>query len=314
MSVITPENERLTIWSHLRNIFLGLPWKKTFLYVAGIWAFFYMIAPFAWVAISSFMTREEAMSVPPHWIPQEATVINYQAYFDEEVTAQWPAERKETVLSVTKRVPRALRNSATVAFTVAALNIVLGSLAAYPFARYRFRGRQAVLVFYLATRMVPALALVIPIYMVLRWLKMLDSIWGLSFSYLAFTLPYTVWILKSYFQTIPRDLEDAARVDRCNWLQAMIRVMLPVSIPGLVAVGIFSFMSSYGEFFYASVLTQTMNSRTMPVLVAYLNNELGVEYGFLASSAVLAVIPPLVLAVVFQRMIITGIAAGAVKG
>lgn len=310
----TPAEGKHTTWEYLRGIFFGLPWRKTVLYIAAICALFYMVAPFAWVFITSFMTRAEAMSVPPHWIPQEPTIINYQAYWDPEVTAQWAAERRQTVLSVTKRIPRALLNSASISLAVAVLNMAIGSLAAYPFARYRFRGKQAVLVFYLATRMVPALALLIPIYMVLRSLRMLDSLVGLSFSYLAFTLPYSIWILKNYFQTIPRDLEDAARVDRCNWLQAMIRVMLPVATPGLVAVGIFSFMSSYGEFFYASVLTQTMKSRTVPVLVAYLSTDLGIEYGFLASAAVMAVIPPLVLALIFQRMIITGIAAGAVKG
>ncbi|MCB0063788.1 MAG: carbohydrate ABC transporter permease, partial [Caldilineaceae bacterium] len=101
---------------------------------------------------------------------------------------------------------------------------------------------------------------------------------------------------------------------RCNWLQAMIRVILPVALPGIVAVGIFSFMASWGEFFYAMILTQTPQARTMPVLVAFLSNELGTEYGFLTSAAVLAVIPPLVLALFFQRMIISGIGAGAVKG
>lgn len=303
-----------TFWGQVRNAFHGLPWKKAFLYAAAVVVFFYLIAPFAWVVLSSFVTRAEAMSVPPHWIPQEPTILNYEVYWNPEISAHWPAERRETISSVTNRVPRALLNSATVSFTVAILNIVLASLAAYPFARWRFRGRQTVLVFYLATRMVPGLALVIPLYMVLKSLKMLDFIWGLAFTYLAFTLPYSVWILKNYFQTIPRDLEDAARVDRCNWLQAMIRVMLPVSIPGLVTVGIFSFMSAYGEFFYASILTQSMKSRTMPVVVAYLQNELGTEYGFLASAATLAVIPPLALALIFQRMIISGIGAGAMKG
>jgi multiple sugar transport system permease protein len=293
---------------------IPLPWKSLFLYAAAALAFFYIVGPFSWIVISSFMTREEAMSAPPHWIPKEPTLMNYQAYYDANVLNSLREERRLTVGSVVQRVPLALRNSITIAFSVAFLNIVIGSLSAYPFARLRFRGRTTLLVFFLLTRMVPALALILPVYLVLRRIGALNQVWGLVLIYLTFTLPYTVWILKNYFQTIPRDLEDAARVDRCNWFQAMIRVILPVSLPGIIAVGIFSFMASWGEFFYAMILTQTDQSRTMPVLVAFLSNELGTEYGFLTSAAVLAVIPPLVLALFFQRLIISGIGAGAVKG
>lgn len=293
---------------------LPIPWKSILIHLAAVVAFIYIVGPFSWIVISSFMTREEAMSIPPHWIPENPTLMNYQAYYDEEVIKGMREERQMTVGSVAKRVPFALRNSIIVSFSVAILNIAIGSLAAYPFARLRFRGKTTLLVFYLLTRMVPALALILPIYLVLRQINALNQLWGLALMYLTFTLPYTVWILKNYFQTIPRDLEDAARVDRCNWFQAMIHVILPVSLPGIIAVGIFSFMASWGEFFFAMILTQTMQSRTMPVLVAFLSGELGTEYGFLTSAAVLAVIPPLVLALFFQRLIISGIGAGAIKG
>jgi multiple sugar transport system permease protein len=293
---------------------IPLPWKQIIIYLAAIFAFFYLAGPFAWVVISSFMTREEAMAVPPHWIPQEPTLMNYQAYWDPETINNLREERRLTVGGVVRDVPIALGNSIVVAFSVAFLNIIIGALSAYPFARSQFRGKTTLLVLYLLTRMVPALALILPVYLVLRRIGALNQLWGLILMYMTFTLPYSVWILKNYFQTIPRDLEDAARVDRCNWFQAMFRVILPVSLPGIIAVGIYSFMASWGEFFFAMILTQTPDARTMPVLVAQLSSELGTEYGFLTSSAVLAVIPPLVLALVFQRMIISGIGAGAVKG
>ena len=293
---------------------LQLPWKKLFTYFFAILAFFYIVVPFAWIVITSFMTYEEIVAVPPHWIPENPTMMNYSAYWDPDVLNNLREERRLTVGNVVSSVPISLRNSITIAFTVAFLNIVIGSLSAYPFARSKFRGKTTLLVLYLLTRMVPALALILPVYLVLRSIGALNQMWGLVVMYLSFTLPYSVWILKNYFQTIPRDLEDAARVDRCNWFQAMIRVILPVSLPGIVAVGIYSFMASWGEFFYAMILSTTKDTRTMPVLVSQLSNELGVEYGFLTSSAVLAVIPPLVLALIFQRMIISGIGAGAVKG
>ena len=312
MSAVTEQQPRGGIGNAIYK--LKLPWKKLFTYFFAILAFFYIVGPFAWIVITSFMTNEEIVAVPPHWIPEEPTLMNYSAYWDPDVLNNLREERRLTVGNVVSSVPISLRNSITIAFTVAFLNIVIGSLSAYPFARSKFRGKTTLLVLYLLTRMVPALALILPVYLVLRSIGALNQMWGLVIMYLSFTLPYSVWILKNYFQTIPRDLEDAARVDRCNWFQAMIRVILPVSIPGIVAVGIYSFMASWGEFVYAMILSTTKDTRTMPVLVSQLSSELGVEYGFLTSSAVLAVIPPLVLALIFQRMIISGIGAGAVKG
>ena len=292
----------------------SFPWKGILTYLAVVVAFIYIVGPFAWIVASSFMTREEAMSVPPHWIPQEPTLMNYRAYYDKSALAGMLEERRMTVGVFAENAPYALRNSIVVAFSVALLNIGIGSISAYPFARLKFRGKTTFLVLYLLTRMVPALALILPVYLVLRSINGLNQLWGLMLMYLTFTLPYSVWILKNYFQTIPRDLEDAARVDRCNWLEAMVRVILPVALPGIIAVGIFSFMASWGEFFFAMILTQTPTARTMPVMVAFLTNELSTEYGFMTSAAVLAVIPPLILALIFQRMIISGIGAGAVKG
>ena len=312
MSAVTDKPSRGGLSNSIYKI--PLPWKQIIIYLAAIFAFFYLVGPFAWVVISSFMTREEAMAVPPHWIPQEPTLMNYQAYWDPETINNLREERRLTVGGVVRDVPISLSNSIIVAFSVAFLNIIIGALSAYPFARSQFRGKTTLLVLYLLTRMVPALALILPVYLVLRRIGGLNQLWGLILMYMTFTLPYSVWILKNYFQTIPRDLEDAARVDRCNWFQAMFRVILPVALPGIIAVGIYSFMASWGEFFFAMILTQTPDARTMPVLVAQLSSELGTEYGFLTSSAVLAVIPPLVLALIFQRMIISGIGAGAVKG
>ncbi|MCB0124590.1 MAG: carbohydrate ABC transporter permease, partial [Caldilineaceae bacterium] len=178
---------------------LPIPWKQVFIYIAAIFTFIYLVGPFSWIVISSFMTREEAMSMPPHWLPEEPTLINYQAYYNPDVINSMLEERRLTVGAVVGEVPLALRNSIVVAFSVAFLNIVIGSLSAYPFARTRFRGRTTLLVFYLLTRMVPALALILPVYLVLRRIGALNQVWGLILMYLTFTLPYTVWILKNYF-------------------------------------------------------------------------------------------------------------------
>lgn len=283
-------------------------------YVGAVIAFFYLLGPFAWVIISSFMTLGEATAVPPHWIPQHPTLDNYAVYFNRAALAGYREETRLTVGVVAREIPVALRNSAIVALAVAVINILVGSLTAYPFARQKFVGRGPLLMVYLVTRMVPSLALVLPVYLLMRKFQLLDTHLGLIAMYLSFTLPYTVWILKNYFQTIPRELEEAAYVDGASWFIAMARVVLPVAVPGLITVGMFSFMSSWGEFFYALLLTTTINARTIPVEATFLVGELGNEYGFLTGASVLAVIPPLILALIFQRVIIQGISAGALKG
>jgi len=144
--------------------------------------------------------------------------------------------------------------------------------------------------------------------------RLLDSIGALVLTYTTFTVPYSIWILQSYFRTIPVELEDAARVDGCNWLLMMLRVFLPVASPALAATALFAFLSSWGEFLYALIFTTSMNSKTMPIVVSQFVTDINTSPVLLSASGVLAVVPPLMLALIFQKLIITGIAAGAVKG
>jgi multiple sugar transport system permease protein len=162
--------------------------------------------------------------------------------------------------------------------------------------------------------MLPAVSIIIPMYMIMRVIGILDNVLSLIVSYTTLTLPFSIWILKSYFQTIPRDLEDAARVDRCNWLNMMIRVFLPVAAPGLVAAGIFSFLISWKDFLFALMFTASDASKTIPVVVAEFVGPGQTPRTLMATGGVLAVIPPLILALIFQRLIVQGLVAGAVKG
>src|SRR5919108_141742 len=143
-----------------------------------------------------------------------------------------------------RRVP--WRSIVIHAVSVAIVNMTIGSFAGYAFARLDFRGSRTLLMVYLATRMVPALAIMVSLYLIFQWVGLLDTLLALILSYLTFTVPYSVWIMASYFRTIPRDLEDAARVDRCNWINMMLRVILPVASPGLITCAMFAFMSSWG--------------------------------------------------------------------
>ena len=282
-------------------------WRSVGLYALALVAAVYLVAPFSWLVITSFMTEGEARSIPPHFLPHQPTLQNYLTFVQ-------PGGRVLYAQRAVEYTPRAILNSAIVAFSVAILNLVLGAMAAYSFARLDFRGNHLLLTFYLISRMVPAVAIMIPMYILVKRFGLLDQPLSLILAYLAFTLPFTIWILKSYFQTIPRDLEDAARIDRCTWVGMMLRVFLPVASPGLVAAGMFAFMTSWNEFLYALLFTSTIKSLTAPVIASWFATDMRIEYTFMMTGGVLTVVPPLVLALLFQRLIIQGLVSGSVKG
>jgi multiple sugar transport system permease protein len=285
-----------------------IPWRSLGLYLAGLVVSAYLLAPFAWLVLTSLMRESEALSVPPHWIPHDPTWANYRAFFWPDVTRQSASAQAIGSIGIY------LRNSFAVASAVSVLNLVFGTMAAYALARLDFRGGRALLLFYLASRMVPAVAILIPLFLVMRFLDLLDSLLSLVLAYTTFTLPFTIWTLRSYFQTIPRDLEDAARVDRCGWLRMMRHVFLPVATPALVAAAMFAFMASWSEFLYAVIFTSTEASKTLTVAVSQFATEFYIEKTLMTAGGVLAVLPPLVLALIFQRLIVQGLVSGSVKG
>jgi multiple sugar transport system permease protein len=287
-----------------------VPWRGLVLYGVSLVIAFSILLPFSWVIIRSFMHEADAIAVPPEFIPQRVTFDNYLAFFDPTAVPQDMFVGQQGAADA----PRALLNSTIVAAAIVVINVILGSMAGYAFARLDFRGSTSLLVFYIGSRMVPPLAVMIALYGLVQYLHLLDSLLALILTYTTFTIPYSIWILQSYFKTIPLELEDAARVDGCNWLSMMIRVFLPVASPSLVAVSLFAFLSSWGEFLYALIFTSSMNSKTMPIIVSQFVTDINTSPVLLSASGVLAVLPPLVLALAFQKLIVAGIAAGAVKG
>jgi len=282
--------------------------RTVFLAVLMILAAIYLLAPVVWMFLLSIITQSEALSVPPHWIPHAPTLENYAAFFN-------PTERQATMgADAIANMPHAMLNSVIVGLSVAVANVVLGSMAAYSFARLQFKGSGVLMMAYLVSRMVPAVGIMIPLYVVMQRLGLLNNIFSLILVETTETLPFSIWLLASYFRTIPRDLEEAARIDRCNWLQAMIKVFLPVATPCLVATGVFGFMSSWGSFLYPLLFTSGLGNTTMPVIISNFATDINADYGLLATSGVLAVIPPFILAFWFQRWIVGGFTSGAVKG
>jgi len=205
-------------------------------------------------------------------------------------------------------------NSLMVASSATSLSLIISIFAAYSLARLEYRGKEYVSRILLFAYLFPSMALVIPLYMILHSLGLIDNLLGLILVYLTFTTPFSTWILRGYFRSIPPDLEEAAMVDGCSRIGAIFKVLLPVAAPGIVATTVFSFTLSWNEFLYALVIINSDRFRTVPIGILGLTFADVYPWGRLMAAGVLASIPALIIYLVMQRYVVQGLAAGAVKG
>ncbi|GAB4573418.1 MAG: carbohydrate ABC transporter permease [Anaerolineae bacterium] len=284
---------------HLRQLL----WKA-FLYFCMAVVLAAIFAPLAWLVISSISPRAELLSVPPHWWPENPTLQNY-------IDVIAPGEDTSRAAQDYRF---ALGNSIVVAGSVTLISLTVGTLAAYAYARLEFPFRRSGLIAYMGLRMLPAISVALPLYVILRDNRLLNTRIGLVLVYLSFVLPFVIYVMTNFFHSIPPELEDAARVDGCTRLSALWRVILPISRPGLVATGVFAFLLAWDEFFFALLYTSTPVAKTVPVAIAEFTGRHAIDFSAQATGGVLAAIPPVVLALIFQRYIVRGLAAGSVKG
>jgi len=285
------------------------------IYLCGIALALYIIAPFLWALSASLRLESEIVVRPPNWIPSRPTVDNYIYVFTGKVPSGY-AERgllRSPITQEARRLPQGLVNSLGVAVTVTLVNLFFGALAAYSFARESFRGRSGAYSFILGSRLLPPVAVAIPIYLIINQLDLLDTKTALVLLHSAFTLPFTIWVLSLYFQSLPREVEDAALVDGCTRFGVLQHVVVPLATPGLAAVGAFAFLFSYSEFLFALFTTQTINAKTVPVLISEVANNPDASYTLIAVGIVLSIVSPIIFAVIFRRYITTGLAASLGK-
>jgi multiple sugar transport system permease protein len=280
------------------------PLRKVFLFLLTIPVLLFIYLPVIWLIISSISTRAELLSVPIHWIPQNPTLRN----FIDILTPGTATSEVARTFKVT------LRNSLVVASSVTIISLLVGSLASYALVRINFPFRQGFLIGILATRMIPEVSLIIPLYIIAAKFSLLNSPTILIFTYLSFALPFSIWLMASFFQTVPIELEDAARIDGCSRLRTLFQIIMPVSAPGLVSTALFVFLTAWDEFFFALIFTSTISAKTVPVAIAEFTGRYVVDVSGMMTGGVLAAIPPLVLSLIFQRYIVSGLTAGAVKG
>jgi multiple sugar transport system permease protein len=267
----------------------------------GAW----LIAPFVWLFITSISYQKNLLARPLSFVPPEVTFDNYRMIFG---LIRFHAEGQAA-----KILPSML-NSLVVASVVTAINLVVGTTAGYAYARYRFPLKTVSLFALLFTRMLPTVVLVPAFFLMLRALGLQNTLAGLSLAYCSFTLPFTVWIMKAYFETVPAELDKSALVDGCNRLQAYYRVVLPVSGPGLVAGGAFTFMLCWNEFIVAQVLNTKPGTTTLPPVIAGMNGQINIDYSVIAASGFLGALPAVLLVLIFQKYMVQGLTAGSVKG
>jgi ABC-type glycerol-3-phosphate transport system permease component len=252
--------------------------------------------PFVWMVVTSFKARPEIFTKTPVWLPKAPTLINYQY-----VLAQTPA-------------PRYFLNSLIIAVSTTVLAIVITTLGAYALSRFRFRMRRQLATWFITGQMFPGSLTLIPFFVMLTQLSLIDTYAGLIIVNTVGTLPFCIWMLKGYFDTVPVDLEEAAMIDGCSRLGAIRRVFLPIAAPGVAAVAIFAFTSAWQEFFFAYTMLKDQNKYTLSVGINFFVGIAGtVVWGNIMAMAVLIMVPSLIFFLFMQRYMVTGLTAGAVK-
>lgn len=254
-----------------------------------------ILFPLYWAVVSS-LTPESRLFAAPPLVPRGLVLDHYRALLGERDF--W--------------VP--VRNSLVVAGTTTALSVALGAICAYAIARLHFRGKTITLAFVLAVSMFPQIAIVSPLYVLLRALRLLNTYPGLVLPYLTFAMPLTIWLLVGFFRQLPADLEEAALMDGAGRLRTFGEIILPLAGPGLATTAILTFLYSWNEFLFALSFTLGPERYTVPVAITLFRGQYQVPWGQILAAAVMATVPVAALVLVAQRHIIAGLTAGAVKG
>src|SRR5579859_268703 len=265
----------------------------------------YTLLPIIWLFLSTIQTEASLLTLPTQIIPSDITFRNYTDIFKPAAFGQNSGESTFIL---------ALRNSVLVCLGTTAISMIFGTLAAYAFARFNIPHKRTLLLVVLGSQLLPAVSIIIPLFRMFKTAGLLDSLMGLILAYSTFSMPFVVWIMAGYFQSVPRELEEAARIDGASRFQAFLRVALPLALPGLGATAIFTLLNAWDEFFFALIFTSTYASKTLPVALAEFIGRHSVNWGLLVTGGFIASLPPIILSLAFYRYIVSGVSAGGLKG
>lgn len=254
------------------------------------------LLPLGWILSSSIKRPNEIYATPPVWIPKSPTLSNYMQVLMES------------------SIPKAFLNSLLVGLMVAIFSLVIGGFSAYAFSRYNFRGKNFLSIFLLLSQMFPLTVLMIPMFYMENSMGLIDTKIGLVIAQMSVTLPMVIWMCRGYFNGLPKELDEAAKIDGCGKLGTLARILLPLMRPSLAATGIYAFISSWNEYPLANVLTRTENSKTVPLALNDFSSFFEVNWGQTMAAAALITLPIIILFLIVQKEFVAGLASGAVKG
>ena len=280
----------------METISLGHVTRRVWVYLCAAAMAVFCGFPLFWMVLTSLkIDREILTSVPIFW-PSVLQIDAYQRLFSMTNFATY------------------FVNSITVAAGATILNMVVATLAAYGITRFRFRGRDTIATIMLFTYMFAPIMIIVPFYILMRGAGLVNTHLGLMLGYASFSLPFSMWLLRSFFQSIPLDLEEAAMTDGASRLQAVIRVIVPLALPGVIAVSIFTFIVAWNDYLFARVLISSDNLKTLPVGMQDLYTATITDWGMMMAAGVVITFPALVFFIAVQRYLIAGWGTGGVKG
>lgn len=271
--------------------------RKTMKFVSYILLTFISLIiafPFVWLVLTSFKTYQEIYSYPIIYLPKSWTLEHYQKISSLDF--------KNYFL-----------NSVVVGVGTMIFSLLIGIFPAYAFSRYSFKFKSELLVSVLIFQMFPMVVFLVPIFKFLDWIKLLDTHLGLILAYIPFTTPITIVFLRSFFLSVPKSLEEAALIDGCTRTKAFLRVIFPVTLPGIAAVGVYAFLFAWSELLYSMSLLTSKSLQTIPTFLSVFVGQYQTRWGPLFAGSVFATLPPLVVFVILQRYFISGLVSGAVK-
>ena len=258
----------------------------------------FAMGPFLWTLSASLKTRMELYATPITYIPTHATFMNYVDAWTSRLTP----------------FSRFFANSLWVSSVTMVATIVISTLAGYALARFRFVGKNTLMLVFLATQMFPAVLLIAPLLSQWYSLGLIDTYQALIYSNFSFTVPFTVWMLVGYFESIPRELEESAMIDGSSRFGALLRIVMPLSAPGIAATAIFAFVSSWSELLFAVTFTSQTEMRTLSAGLLYMVGQYEIQWGQLGAGVMISTIPVAILFTFLQKHLIRGLTAGALKG
>ncbi|MBI5475211.1 MAG: sugar ABC transporter permease [Ignavibacteriales bacterium] len=254
------------------------------------------IYPVLQVVTISLRPSDKLLSTSLEIIPQNATLKSYISLFADQPFLLW------------------VRNSALISLTVTLTGVALAAMSGYAFSRFNFMGKKIGLLGLLVTQMFPATMLLLPLYLMLIYLGLINSYLGIIITYSATALPFCIWTMKGYYDTIPVSLEEAARIDGCNQFQAFYKVILPLASPALVITGLFSFMTAWSEYIVAAQILQDTQLWTLPLGLKSFEANMSTEWGLYGAASLIVMIPVVVLFIILSKWLVSGLTLGSVKG